>query len=227
MRVLAVSDEPVPGLALASSTLAPELILGAGDLPGDYLEELVDRYGAPCVFVPGNHDPDYSGYRRTRGGYVRGGLPCEPPRPRGGVNADGRVVTVAGLTVAGLGGSIRYRGGPNQWTQAQAARRGWRVALAARSRAVDIVLAHSPAAGVGDHETGPHRGLRAVGTLVRQVRPQVLVHGHVHPYGRPGPDLELAGVPVLNTVGYTYFEISPRGSGTDGALSILERRRGA
>ena len=34
MRVLAVSDEEVPGLALASSTLRPDLILGAGDLPG-------------------------------------------------------------------------------------------------------------------------------------------------------------------------------------------------
>ncbi|MET9328914.1 metallophosphoesterase [Tsukamurella sp. NPDC003166] len=224
MRVLAVSDEEVPGLALASSALRPDLILGAGDLSGGYLEGLVDRYGVPCVFVPGNHDPDFSGYRRTRGGYVRGGLPCEPPGPRGGVNADGRVVTVAGLTVAGLGGSVRYRGGPNQWTQAQARRRAARLRLAARWRTVDLVLAHSPALGVGDGDDGPHRGLAALGSLVARIRPQVFVHGHVHPFGRPGPDHEIDGVPVLNTVGYTYFDITP---GRPGDFSVRERRRGA
>ncbi|CAM3314575.1 metallophosphoesterase family protein [Tsukamurella hominis] len=224
MRVLAVSDEEVPGLALASSTLRPDLILGAGDLPGAYLESLVDRYEVPCVFVPGNHDPDHSGYRRTRGGFVRGGVPCEPPGPRGGVNADGRVVTVEGLTVAGLGGSVRYRGGPNQWTQAQATRRAWRVRFAAGRRPVDVVLAHSPARGVGDGEDGPHRGLAALGGLVEKLRPQVFVHGHVHPFGRPGPDHEIDGVPVLNTVGYTYFEITP---GSPGTYRLKERRRGA
>lgn len=224
MRVLAVSDEEVPGLALASSTLEPDLIMGAGDLPGAYLESLIDRYGVPCVFVPGNHDPDHSGYRRTRGGYVRGGLPCEPPGPSGGVNADGRVVTVGGLTVAGLGGSVRYRGGPNQLTQRQAARRALRVRLVALRRPVDVVLAHSPARGVGDGEDGPHRGLAALGRLVAKLRPQVFVHGHIHPFGRPGPDREIDGVPVLNTVGYTYFDIEP---GRPGSLTILERRRGA
>lgn len=224
MRVLAVSDEEVRGLALASSTLRPDLILGAGDLPGEYLEALVDRYGAPCVFVPGNHDPDFGGYRRTRGGFVRGGLPCEPPGPRGGVNADGRVVTVAGLTVAGLGGSIRYRGGANQWTQAQARRRAFRLRARAHRRTVDVVLAHSPALGVGDGDDGPHRGLAALGGLVGRLRPQVFVHGHVHPFGRPGPDREIDGVPVLNTVGYTYFEITP---GRPGDYRVRERRRGA
>ncbi|ADG77834.1 Metallophosphoesterase OS=Tsukamurella paurometabola (strain ATCC 8368 / DSM / CCUG 35730 /CIP 100753 / JCM 10117 / KCTC 9821 / NBRC 16120 / NCIMB 702349/ NCTC 13040) OX=521096 GN=Tpau_1203 PE=4 SV=1 [Tsukamurella paurometabola] len=226
MRVLAVSDEEVPGLTLASTTLRPDLILGAGDLPGAYLESLMDRYGVPCVFVPGNHDPDHGGFRRTRGGYLRGGLPAEPPGPRGGVNADGRVVTVAGLTVAGLGGSIRYHDGANQWTQGQLARRAWRLRQAARlgRRTVDVVLTHSPAAGVGDGDDSPHRGFTALGTLVSRLRPQVFVHGHVHPHGRPGPDLTIGAVPVLNTVGYTYFDITP---GDPGAYTIRERRRGA
>lgn len=226
MRVLAVSDEEVTGLALPSSTLRPDLILGAGDLRGSYLEALVDRYGVPCVFVPGNHDPDHRGFRSTRGGYIRGGLPAEPPGPCGGVNADGRIVTVCGLTVAGLGGSIRYRRGPNQWTQSQFSRRAWRLGLAARlrRRTVDVVLTHSPAAGVGDGDDAPHRGFRALGPLVRRLRPQVFVHGHVHPFGHPGADREIDGVPVLNTVGYTYFDITP---GRPGDYAIRERRRGA
>ncbi|GAA1075377.1 metallophosphoesterase family protein [Tsukamurella spumae] len=229
MRVLAVSDEEVPGLALASSELVPDLILGAGDLSGGYLEALVDRYGVPCVFVPGNHDPDHRGYRRTRGGYLRGGLPCEPPGPRGGVNADGRVVTVGGLTVAGLGGSIRYRGGANQWTQAQQTRRAWRVRAAARwrRRTVDVLLTHSPAEGVGDGKDAPHRGFASLGRLVRTLRPQVFVHGHVHPFGHPGQERTIDGVPVLNTVGYAYFDITPGSTGRDRGIRIRERRRGA
>lgn len=50
------------------------------------------------------------------------------------------------------------------------------------------------------------------------------MHGHVHPHGRPGPDLTIGAVPVLNTVGYTYFDITP---GDPGAYTIRERRRGA
>ncbi|RDH13153.1 metallophosphoesterase, partial [Tsukamurella pulmonis] len=48
--------------------------------------------------------------------------------------------------------------------------------------------------------------------------------GHVHPFGMPGPDRSIDGVPVLNTVGYTYFEIAP---GSPGAYRVRERRRGA
>ena len=78
----------------------------------------------PLVFVPGNHDPDVSGYRLSRGGLtLRAGLPARPPWPDGAVNADGRVVDVAGLRIAGLGGCRRYSHGPNQYTDRQQARR--------------------------------------------------------------------------------------------------------
>lgn len=50
-------------------------------------------------------------------------LPDTPPWPPGAINADGRIVDVAGLRRAGLGGSPRYRGGPNQYTDRQQARR--------------------------------------------------------------------------------------------------------
>src|ERR1700691_2951786 len=77
---------------------------GCGDVPFDLLTWLAAVAEAPLVFVPGNHDPDLSGYRQTRRGLVlRAGLPVESPWPAGAINVDGRVVDVAGLRVAGLG----------------------------------------------------------------------------------------------------------------------------
>ncbi|GAA1455652.1 metallophosphoesterase family protein [Williamsia maris] len=235
VRVLAVADEVVDALTCGLvEQLAPDLILGAGDLPFDYLETLSTRSGAPCVFVPGNHDRDLSGFRRGRGGWVRAGLPAPDPGPRGAVNADGRVVTVAGLRIAGLGGSIRYNDGPNQYREAAQRRRAnrlrWRQRLARRSSVpVDILLTHSPARGYGDGDDGPHIGFRCLVGLVRTLRPQALVHGHIHPYGMTPADLQIpvdgseAGALSMNTVGYTVFDIDAGGS----RISVRRRRHGS
>src|SRR4051812_29133621 len=124
VRVLAVADEVVESLWTEQvRRYDVDVILGAGDLPFDYLEYLACALDKPCVFVPGNHDIDLRGYRRKRGLWLRSGFPADWPGPQGGYNADGQVVDVAGLRIAGLGGSIRYNLGPNQWTEREQARR--------------------------------------------------------------------------------------------------------
>ena len=116
VRVLAVSDEVDDALlADPSAARGVELILACGDLPMEYLGSLMDCLEVPLVFVPGNHDPDLSGYRISRAGLtLRAGMPVRPPWPDGAVSADGRLVDVAGLRVAGLGGCRRYSGGPSR-----------------------------------------------------------------------------------------------------------------
>lgn len=113
--VLAVSDEVDEGLyADLSPVRAAQVILACGDLPFEYLGYLMNGLDVPLVFVPGNHDPDLSGYRQTRAGLVlRAGLPARQPWPPGAINADGAIVEAAGLRVAGLGGCRRYAPGPN------------------------------------------------------------------------------------------------------------------
>lgn len=247
VRVLAVADEVVDGLLCGlTEQIAPDLVLGAGDLPFDYLETLATRSGAPCVYVPGNHDRDLSGFRRGRSGWTRAGLPTVDPGPRGAVNADGRVVSVAGLRIAGLGGSIRYNGGPNQYREQTQRRRARmlsrRETVASRIQRmrgrrpgrVDILLTHSPAQGYGDETDAPHRGFACLIGLVRTLRPQALVHGHVHPYGTRPEDLRIPygtdadsgshdAALSVNTVGYTVFDITPGGEG----IAITRRRHGA
>ena len=134
VRVLAVSDVVEEGLyADIGPVRGADIILGCGDLPFEYLGYLMNALDVPLVFVPGNHDPDLSGYRVSRAGLtLRAGLPARPPWPDGAVSADGRVVDVAGLRIAGLGGCRRYRPGPNQYSDRQQARRARRLAVRAR-----------------------------------------------------------------------------------------------
>jgi calcineurin-like phosphoesterase family protein len=211
-----VSDEIVESLWtewVRERAEGVDLVLAAGDLPFDYLEYLADELDRPCVFVPGNHDADLSGYARTRGLWTRGGFPVSWPGPAGAVNADGRVVDVAGLRIAGLGGSIRYNDGPNQWTERQQAHRAAKVARAAArrerrdGRRVDVLLTHAPPKDLGDRDDPPHRGFACLHTAVARMRPQLLLHGHIHPHGQPIPDRELGNTRVVNTVGYRILDL--------------------
>jgi len=218
-KVLAVSDEVVDSLWTDQVRQHDvDLVRAAGDLPFDYLEFLIDALDRPCVFVPGNHDADLSGYTVGRGISLRDGLPAAWPGPSGGVNVDGRVTDVAGLRIAGLGGSIRYNDGPNQWTERQQARRARRVARSAAwrrmrdGRGVDVLLTHSPARGVGDGEDPPHQGFACLHDAVRRMRPKMLVHGHIHPFGKQVPDRRIGDTLVVNTVGFRLLEIDTDGS---------------
>ncbi|HYU92441.1 MAG TPA: metallophosphoesterase, partial [Actinomycetota bacterium] len=118
-RILAVADEvdeSLGGEALAQ--LRPDLMLSAGDLPFDYLEYLVTVLNVPLLYVPGNHDPSLHSRREELAWPPSIELKDarDPVGPLGCTNVDGRIEDVAGLRVAGLGGSIRYREGPNQYT---------------------------------------------------------------------------------------------------------------
>jgi calcineurin-like phosphoesterase family protein len=218
--VLAVADEVVPTLWTEGVRRhRVDLVLAAGDLPFDYLEFLADTLNRPCVFVPGNHDIDLAGYTPGRGMWLRDGLPAHWPGPAGATNVDGRVVDVAGLRIAGLGGSILYNGGPNQWTERQQARRVRKVARSAAwrrmrdGRGVDVLLTHSPAEGVGDAADPCHRGFACLHDAVHRMRPKLLVHGHIHPYGKQVPDRRIGETLVVNTVGFRILDIEEGGGG--------------
>ncbi|MBP2476502.1 Icc-related predicted phosphoesterase [Crossiella equi] len=213
-RVLVVSDEVVAHLWTEQVRQHEvDLILGAGDLPFDYLEYLVSTLDRPCVFVPGNHDADLSGYSNVRGLWTRDGMPARWPGPAGAANADGTVVDVAGLRIAGLGGSIRYNRGPNQWTERQQARRARRLVRTANWRrlrdgkGVDVLLTHSPPKDCGDREDPPHRGFACLHDTVHRLRPRLLLHGHIHPHGEKTPDRQLGDTLVRNVVGYHLLDI--------------------
>ena len=149
-----------------------DLILSAGDLKAEYLSFLVTMANRPLLYVPGNHD----------GGYAQ-----RPPE--GCQCVDGKLVTVSGLRILGLGGSALYNGGPHQYTEKQMRRRIHRLRLKlALAGGVDIVLTHAPVRGFGDEDNMTHRGFEAFLPLLDQYQPRYLVHGHIHQrYGANRP----------------------------------------
>jgi Icc-related predicted phosphoesterase len=217
VRVLAVSDETSEELLVTPDLVrSARLILACGDLPFDYLGALLNRLEIPLVFVPGNHDPDVSGYRSSRAGLtLQAGLPARTPWPDGALNADRRILDVAGLRVAGLGGCPRYSDGPNQYSERQQARRVLQLRGAARlrrlrdGRGVDVLITHAPPRGIGDGDDPVHRGFTALHGLTGALRPTALLHGHVHPYGMHTGPGRLQGAVVYNVTGWHLLEIRP------------------
>lgn len=197
VRLLAVSDEEEPQL-LDERTVAAQgrvdLVIGCGDLPADYLDALCTVYSAPLLFVRGNHDPP-----GRQGDYL---LAAE---------IDGRVVKEKGLLIAGLEGSIRYSNGAHQYTERQMMAKVRALRLRLRLRHPDILITHGPPAGVNEGTDAPHKGLQAVRRAVEWMRPRLLLHGHVHPYGRDIAREALLGeTRVINVVGHRLIELAPR-----------------
>ena len=215
--MLAVADEVDDALRALRPVRAAELIVACGDLPFDYLGYLMNALDVPLVFVAGNHDPDVSGYRISRAGLtLRAGFPQRPPWPDGALNAEGQIVDVAGLRVAGLGGCRRYRDGPNQYTDRQQARRARWLAARGPARARSVTAAVSTCcsptprrAGVGDGDDPPHQGFTALNRLVAGFSPRLLLHGHVRPGRGASPDRPLGRTIVRNVTGWHLLDIEP------------------
>ena len=213
VRILAISDVVDEGLRTSAARLAPDLVVACGDLPFEYVEHVITVANAPLVFVPGNHDPD------LRGGRASGWPPAppqhrdaDPPGPRGGTNVDSRIVEECGLRVAGLGGSHRYREGPNQYTQREMRRRSR--ALVRRSRcgrprggSVDVFLTHAASAGVGDDDDLAHVGFDAFHHVYAALAPRVHLHGHVHPHEGAAVERSIGRTRVVNVIPYRVVEV--------------------
>jgi uncharacterized protein len=210
-RILAIADEVDDAFYTDKlARLRPDLVVSCGDLPFDYLEYVVSRLDVPLVYVPGNHDSEVRSSDPTWAP-----LRTEDPKPgpQGCKNADGRVVVAAGLRIAGLGGSMRYKPGPNQYSEAEMRWRALslevRIKLnpARGARKLDVLLTHAPPLGWGAPDDLAHRGFAAFVRLVKNLTPRVLIHGHVHPYGRAKPDRSLAATQIVNAVPSRIVEI--------------------
>ena len=177
MKILAVSDEVVErlySLCASGHFREIELILGCGDLPYSYLENLLTMLNIPLFYVPGNHDPTYNPENHLA-------------RVEGGSNVDLKMLRFRKFLIGGFGGSVRYRpDGTNQHSQIDAYLRAFRMLprlLLNRmnyGRSLDILITHSPPFGIHDDDTQAHQGLRAINWLLRVAKPRYHFHGHTH-----------------------------------------------
>lgn len=86
----------------------------------------------------------------------------------------------------GLGGSMRYKPGPYQYTEKEMAKRVKKLRFKLLRRGgFDILVAHSPAYQLNDGRDLPHQGFKVFRTLMEKYHPKYFLHGHVHmSYGR-------------------------------------------
>jgi Icc-related predicted phosphoesterase len=186
--------------------------VGCGDLPFDYLEYLVSRTNVPLYYVPGNHDPSLK-EPDTTWTPLRAVVELPPPGPEGCINIDGHVVGFRGLRIAGLGGSLRYKEGPNQYTQAQMGRRALKLEFRLRlnrvhnGRKLDVLVTHAPPFGLAQAEDSAHVGFVAFLRLIRNFRPLLAVHGHIHPYGRVLPERKVGPTRVVNAIPFRLIDL--------------------
>jgi len=181
MKILCVSDQIDP--LIYSSSIKQrysdiDLILAAGDLPLDYLDFIVSTLNRPMCFVFGNHHiKDYPSYKTgtfndgTIGNYV-----------------DTRLCYEEGLIIAGLGGSMRYNSGENQFSDFQMYLKMFKLVPSMifnrifRGRCLDILLTHAAPRGIHDREDKCHRGFKCFLWFIKVFKPKYLVHGHIHLY---------------------------------------------
>ena len=75
---------------------------------------------------------------------------------------------------------------------------------------MDVLLTHAPPRGIGDGDDAAHRGFGALHGLARALRPDALLHGHVHPYGMRARASAAARRDGGNVTGWHLLDIRPR-----------------
>lgn len=146
-----------------------DLVLSAGDLKAEYLNRLA-RAGLASkrktwlLYVHGNHDYRYG---------VDLSEEC--------INVEDDLLNVKGLRILGLGGSLRYKHGPYQYSEEEMRQRIDELApIIKQTGGVDIILTHAPPYGIGDKEDPVHRGFQCFLPLMDELKPKYLIHGHIH-----------------------------------------------
>ena len=148
MKILALADVESPALwdYFEPDRLKDiDVIISCGDLAPQYLSFLATFFSGPVLYVHGNHDGCY-----------------EKTPPDGCISIEDRIYEYQGVRFLGLGGSMRYKPGPFQFTQTEMNRRVRRLWFQLKRRkGFDVLVAHSPAYGLGDGEDLTHTGFKA------------------------------------------------------------------
>jgi hypothetical protein len=210
IRLLAVSDAVDPALDHAVNREALgriDAIVGCGDLEPSYLGFLADAFGAPLVYVRGNHD---------RGGHWSESL-AHSPHPL----TSGRLIDVGGITIVpfewpGMEYDQAMRDEWRAWLDVIRAEAGLiRRRLAGRSSPV-LVISHAPPRGVGDAAADPyHVGYGAYRWLLERLQPPLWLHGHTTPASVVDWREALGPSTVANVTGSILVDLVPPAVATD------------
>jgi uncharacterized protein len=192
MRLLCIADHVDPliySTGLKERYGKVDMILSAGDLTLGYYDFIVSTLNKPLYFVFGNHHLE----NRSDFGHRHDPFEQRISSWQTGVGAtciEGKLMRIKGLLVAGLGGSILYNGGENQYTDFTMLFAILRIVPGMvwnkvfHGRFLDVLQTHSPPYGINDLPDACHTGFRVFLWFMRTFKPRYLIHGHVHLYDR-------------------------------------------
>lgn len=211
MRVLVITDKVEPALyspAIKARVGAVDMILSCGDLPFYYIEYVLSVLDRPCYYVFGNHGHEIE-YQGRNWDAVS--------EPQGAVNLHRRTVREDTLLLAGLEGSIRYNDSSKfqytdreMWLNIQRLTPALLVNRIRYGRYLDVLVTHSPPAGIHDQPDRPHQGFPSFLTFMRKFRPRYLLHGHIHLYRQNViTQTRYLDTEVINVYPYRILELEP------------------
>jgi len=190
LKILCISDQIDPQVyspGIRERFADVDLILSAGDLPLDYLDFIISSLNKPLFFVFGNHHIEELKHYKKHWDVPliheeKEYLGC------GAVHLGTKVMIEGNLIVAGLGGSMRYNNGSNQFTDFEMffeiakiiPRLLWNRLV--HGRFLDILLTHAPPRGIHDKNDKCHWGFKIYLWFMKVFKPRYLVHGHIHLY---------------------------------------------
>jgi len=195
MKILCIADHIDP-LVYSDSIKGRfkdiDLVLSCGDLPLNYYDYIVSMLNKPFLFVFGNHNLKQLKFYQGKG-EISGFSAGRPAfKSVGATYVNGKVLRRAGLIIAGLGGSMWYNGGPNQYSDTGMFFKILQiipVLLINRlffGRFIDILITHAPPYGIHDKPDRAHTGFKALRWFMQIFKPRYLIHGHVHLWDRAG-----------------------------------------
>jgi uncharacterized protein len=219
LKVLCISDKVDP--LIYSSNIKKrftdvDLILSAGDLELDYYGFIVSSLNKPLLFVFGNHNlKRLHNYRKnipsiseTQDNFLN------IQRSYGSVYIGDRVKKIKSLLIAGLGGSQKYNGGPNQYSEFEMTLKIFKLLPALLfnrifyGRWLDIFITHTPPADLGDCMDKCHKGFKVYRTFLKYFKPRYHLHGHIHLYDiNDKREIMYNNTKIINVYGHYILEI--------------------
>jgi Icc-related predicted phosphoesterase len=192
MKILCISDQIDPLVysnSIKQRFADVDIVLSAGDLPLDYLDFIVSSLNKPLLFVYGNHNlKGFAQLKKTYASVMQSDLQGAYAFSTGAIHIDSHITKEDSLIIAGLGGSMRYNNGENQYTNSQMK---WKIFKLIpklffnklfRGRYLDILLTHASPEGIHDKDDPCHRGFNSFLWFMRVFKPKYLIHGHIHLY---------------------------------------------
>jgi len=193
MKILCISDykdHVVYSNRIEKRFKDVDFVLSSGDLDLNYYNFIISHLNKPLFFVFGNHNLEHIKYYRSEYADFTGGNTnsCFNNPCCGATYVGGKVKKYNNVIIAGLGGSMRYNKGLNQFTEIGMfifmlrliPKLFWNKLF--HGRYLDILLTHASPRGIHDNKDRCHTGFKVFLWFMKTFKPKYLIHGHIHLY---------------------------------------------